>query len=83
MVQVCCGEQNIQDDPLCLEDDEIQSFLGIARQRILQQGVSVQDVQLSMGHTDVASTMRYMATMRKEYLRQKVNAVKFPVSFVL
>ena len=46
---------------------------------LLRQGVSVQDVQQLMGHKDVASTMRYMAKMRKEDLRQKVNAVKFPV----
>ncbi len=46
---------------------------------LLRQGVAVQDVQQLMGHTDVASTMRYMAKMRKEDLREKVNAVKFAV----
>ena len=46
---------------------------------LLRQGVAVQDVQQLMGHKDVASTMRYMAKMRKEDLREKVNAVKFAV----
>jgi integrase len=62
------------------EKSHLHTFRATYCTTLLRQGVSVQDVQQLMGHKDVASTMRYMAKMRKEDLRQKVNAVKFPVS---
>ena len=62
------------------EKSHLHTFRATYCTTLLRQGVSVQDVQQLMGHKDVASTMRYMAKMRKEDLRQKVNAVKFPVA---
>lgn len=44
---------------------------------LLRQGIPLPDVMALMGHKDPASTLRYMALLRKEKLREKVNAVTF------
>jgi integrase/recombinase XerD len=47
---------------------------------LLRQDVAIPDVMGLMGHKDVASTMRYMAIMRKSELREKMGKVKFAVA---
>jgi integrase len=46
---------------------------------LLRQGVPIPDVMRLMGHKDVASTMRYMAVLRRSELREKIASVKFAV----
>jgi site-specific recombinase XerD len=47
---------------------------------LLRQGVPIPDVMRLMGHKDVASTMRYMAVLRRSELREKIANVKFAVA---
>jgi integrase len=55
--------------------DESEVWLHKFRARALWAGVDLRAVQLWMGHTDLASTMRYLRPQRDAAMRSKVEAI--------
>jgi integrase/recombinase XerD len=60
-----------------LDPDEfwLHKFRATGATKTLQAGFDVATVQRQLGHSDIASTMRYLAPARAASLREKVNQV--------
>jgi integrase len=68
---VCYGCQSLNE----CEHVYIHKFRASFATTCLQSGMDIQTVKYLLGHNSIESTMRYLAPLRGEQLRGKVNAV--------
>jgi integrase/recombinase XerD len=60
---------------LCPTECYLHKFRATFATHALQGGIDLRTVQASMGHTDLASTMRYLRPARGEKVQAQVEAL--------
>jgi integrase len=58
----------------------IHAFRSTFCTTLLRDGMTLQDAMVAMGHSEVESTMRYMAVLERKALHAKLTGVKFKVA---
>ncbi len=70
MAKAVARRANLPEDSVWLH-----KFRATFCTRSLRSGVDLSTVQMWMGHTDLASTMRYLEPQRGKQVREKVEAI--------